>query len=222
MLTDDQVDQLLSYAQLLSKWGRVYNLTNLLEPHDILTHHLLDCLAVLPSLDAHFANNSLKEGECAELLDVGSGAGLPGVVLAIVRPNWRVRCIDSVAKKTAFVLQAALELGLTQLKGVHGRAEGLSVTAHVVVSRAFASLSDFVASTGHMIQGDRGVWLAMKGVLPIQEIAALPEKVRAFHVEQLKIPGLEAERCLVWMRRGDQAHVNSVFVDTTEQTRSVL
>lgn len=188
-LTDDQANQLLDYAQLLSKWGRVYNLSNLLEPHDILTRHLLDCLAILPRLDAHFANGSLAAGENPELVDVGSGAGLPGVVLAVARPSWRVSCIDAVGKKVAFVQQAGLELGLTHLRGVHSRAEDLDVAAHVVVSRAFASLGDFMACTGHMIQGSRGVWLAMKGVVPVQEIAALPETVRAFHVEQLQIPG---------------------------------
>jgi 16S rRNA (guanine527-N7)-methyltransferase len=139
-------------------------------------------------------------GTGARILDVGSGAGLPGVVLSLMRPNWVVHCVDAVAKKASFVRQVAVELRLKNLHAEHARVEALRLPAFdVVVSRAFASLADFTAwSRGQLAPG--GVWLAMKGRLPEEEIAALPSWVSVFHVEQLQVPGLDAQRCLVWMR----------------------
>jgi 16S rRNA (guanine527-N7)-methyltransferase len=133
------------------------------------------------------------------LLDVGSGAGLPGVVIAITCPDVSVTCVDTVAKKAAFIQQVSATLKLPNLKGLHARVESLTQPYDVVCSRAFASLPDFVSwSRGAL--AEQGVWLAMKGKHPEQELAALPNEVQVFHVEQLEVPGLEAERCIIWMR----------------------
>lgn len=193
-LGDAQVDQLLGYADLIQKWGRVYNLTALRDPGEILTHHLLDSLAVVEPLRRHAAGARLR------VLDVGSGAGLPGVVIAICCPELQVDCVDTVAKKAAFLQQCAGSLGLKNLKGLHSRVEDLLGEYDLITSRAFASLPDFVSVTIHAL-APGGVWVAMKGRQPQDEIAALPPDVVMFHVEQLEVPGLSAERCLVWLRR---------------------
>ena len=139
-------------------------------------------------------------GPANRLLDVGSGAGLPGVVFAICVPDLEVHCVDAVGKKAAFVQQAAGSLGLAALKGVHARVESLTVPYGVVSSRAFAALPDFASwSSSALAQG--GVWMALKGKHPASEVAALPDGVAVFHVEPLQVPGLDAERCIVWMRR---------------------
>lgn len=193
-LDKEQVRQLLGYLDLIQKWGRVYNLTAVRDPAEMLTHHLLDSLAVVQPLRRQTGGNP-----CA-LLDVGSGAGLPGVVIAVCRPEIRVDCVDAVAKKAAFIQQVAASLKLPNLRGLHGRVERLTGLYDVISSRAFASLPDFVVwSTGAL--AEQGVWMAMKGRRPDAEIAALPPGVAVFHVEQLLVPGLNAERCLVWMRR---------------------
>jgi 16S rRNA (guanine527-N7)-methyltransferase len=192
-LTGAQVDQLLAYLDLLAKWNKVYNLTALRDPADMLTHHVLDSLAVINPL-----RRSAQERP-ARLLDVGSGGGLPGVVIAICQPEITVTCVDAVAKKAAFVQQAAGVLRLPNLTGQHARVERLAQPFDLIVSRAFASLADFTAlSRGALAEG--GVWLAMKGKRPNAEIAALPPTVDVFHVEPLTVPGLDAERCLVWIR----------------------
>jgi 16S rRNA (guanine527-N7)-methyltransferase len=170
-------------------------LTAVRDPQQMLTHHLLDCLAVLPPMEVRLGNSP------ARMLDVGSGAGLPGVVIAICRPDLQVDCVDTVAKKAAFIQQAAVTLGLKNLRGIHARVESLADTYPLVVSRAFASLADFVRMTSTVLAPD-GVWLAMKGKVPSDEIAALPPEAKVFHVEPLNVPGLAAERCLVWMNRG--------------------
>lgn len=193
-LAPPQVDQLLAYLALISKWNRVYNLTAVREPGEMLTQHLLDSLAIVLPLQRQLG------GRPASVLDVGAGAGLPGVALAIACPQLQVSCVDAVAKKVSFIRQAAAELELRNLQAVHARVEGLAPkTWDVITSRAFASLPDFVAWTrGSLAQG--GVWLAMKGKRPDAEIAELPEDIEVFHVEHLQVPGLEAERCIVWMR----------------------
>lgn len=189
------LDRLLAYLGMLQRWNRVYNLTAVRDPREMLTHHLLDCLAVLPSLRRHAGTLALR------LLDVGSGGGLPGVVLAILQPSWDVTCIDAVAKKASFVRQVAAELGLPNLHATHGRVEALAAGPgfDVVVSRAFASLPDFVRWTRACL-APGGVWLAMKGRAPDDEVAGLPPDVTVFHVEQLQVPQLDAQRCLVWLR----------------------
>ncbi|HVZ42546.1 MAG TPA: 16S rRNA (guanine(527)-N(7))-methyltransferase RsmG [Ramlibacter sp.] len=193
-LADAQVDALLTYLDLILKWNRVYNLTSLRDPQQILTHHLLDSLASVPPLMRHV------DGRGVRLLDVGSGAGLPGVVIAICRPELPVDCLDAVAKKAAFIQQVASELKMTHLRGLHQRVEQITDRYDVVCSRAFASLADFTRWSGGALK-EGGVWLAMKGKRPEDEIAALPPEVEVFHVEQLQVPGLDAERCIVWMRR---------------------
>jgi 16S rRNA (guanine527-N7)-methyltransferase len=133
------------------------------------------------------------------LLDVGAGAGLPGVVVAITCPDVSVTCVDTVAKKAAFVQQVAAALRLPNLRGLHARVETLADPYDVVCSRAFASLPDFTAWSASAL-APHGVWLAMKGKHPEAEIQALPSSVKVFHVEPLTVPGLDAERCIVWMR----------------------
>ncbi|MES3001662.1 MAG: 16S rRNA (guanine(527)-N(7))-methyltransferase RsmG [Pseudomonadota bacterium] len=193
-LSDQQVTQLLTYLDLIQKWNKVYNLTAVRDPQEMVSQHLLDCLAVIDSL------RKQTEGRASAVLDVGSGAGLPGIVLAICCPELSVDCVDTVAKKAAFIQQATVTLGLLNLRGLHARVESLDCAYDVVTSRAFASLVDFVSWSEKALR-PQGVWLAMKGKHPSDEIAQLPPAVQVFHVEQLDVPSLNAERCLVWMKR---------------------
>jgi 16S rRNA (guanine527-N7)-methyltransferase len=194
-MNDAQADQLLAYGALILKWNKVYNLTALRDPASVLTHHLLDSLAVVAPLQRGLAKRNVAN---AKLLDVGSGAGLPGAVIAIMCPDVNVTCVDAVAKKVAFVQQVAAELRLGNLRGLHTRIEALDGAYDVVSSRAFASLADFVAGSSQVL-APTGIWLAMKGRAPDDEIAALPPSAKVFHVEQLTVPGLDAERCIVWL-----------------------
>ena len=203
-LTAGQVSCLLDYVDLLLKWNKVYNLTAVRDPQEMLTHHLLDCLAALPSLAGLLDRQlALQDGGGGptRLLDVGSGAGLPGVVIAICCPEVSVDCVDTVAKKAAFINQAALALKLPNLRGLHQRVEIITSSQYQIISaRAFASLPDIVQWTsGALAEG--GVWMCMKGKTPDAEMAGLPKTVEVFHVEQLAVPGLDASRCLVWMRK---------------------
>ena len=192
-LSDKQAEQLLAYGTLMLKWNKVYNLTALRDPDSVMTHHLLDSLAVIAPLQRERAGQGT-------LLDVGSGAGLPGVIIAIMRSDIEVSCLDAVAKKAAFVQQAAAELELPNLRGLHARVELLEGSYDVISSRAFASLPDFFNGSQNLIAPE-GVWLAMKGKTPTEELATLPGFVSVFHVEQLTVPGLDAERCIVWARK---------------------
>jgi 16S rRNA (guanine527-N7)-methyltransferase len=196
-LAANQVDQLLAYLDLLQKWNRVYNLTAVREPTEMLTHHLLDSLAAVAPLRRHTG------GETARLLDVGSGGGLPGVVIAVTCPEVAVSCVDTVGKKAAFIQQAAATLKVPNLRGLHARVESLGTEEDggfdVVCSRAFASLTDFTTWSKAALKPG-GVWMAMKGKHPAEEIAALTDDVDMFHVEPLAVPGLDAERCIVWLR----------------------
>jgi 16S rRNA (guanine527-N7)-methyltransferase len=190
-----QVDALLAFLDLLARWNRTYNLTAVREPERMLTQHLADCLAVARPLLTAVGNR-----QAVRVLDVGSGGGLPGVVLAIVCPAISVTCVDAVGKKAAFVRQAAAELRVGNLLVEHARVEQLPARGFdVVTSRAFATLFDFTAVTRAQL-GAGGVWMAMKGRRPDDEIAQLPRDIEMFHVEPLNVPGLDAERCLVWMR----------------------
>ena len=196
-LDETQRVKLLDFMGLLQKWNKVYNLTAVRNPEEMLTHHLLDSLAAVAPLRRHLAQQG---GAGRRLLDVGSGGGLPGVVFAICCPDLDVSCVDTVAKKAAFIQQAAATLRLPNLHGIHARVESLAGPYDVVSCRAFASLPDFTAwSRGAL--APQGVWLAMKGKHPQDELAALPADVQVFHVEPLQVPGLDAERCIVWMRR---------------------
>lgn len=193
-LTAPQRAALEGYLDLLLRWNSTFNLTSVRTREAMQVQHLFDCLAVVPALIRQAAESS------ASLLDVGSGGGLPGVVLAICLPGWRVECVDAVGKKAAFVRQVAAELGLVNLVSTHARVERLrGREAAVVCSRAFSSLSEFVSATRSSLRPG-GVWMAMKGRVPEDEIAGLPADIEAFHVEQLKVPALDAQRCIVWMR----------------------
>ena len=204
-LTADQRGRLLAYLALIQKWTQVYNLTSVRNTSEMFTHHLLDCLAVILPLRA----GTGAEGERAlRVLDVGSGAGLPGVVLAILNPAWQVTCVDTVAKKAMFIRQVAAELGLPNLHGVHGRVEGRDTFKtpefDLITSRAFASLKDFTELTRHLL-ARAGQWAAMKANLSEEERQAVPQDVEMFHVEQLAVPELDAVRCLVWLRPSKDA-----------------
>ncbi|HWI12347.1 MAG TPA: 16S rRNA (guanine(527)-N(7))-methyltransferase RsmG [Burkholderiaceae bacterium] len=189
-----QVDALLAYLALLQRWNATYNLTAVREPAQMLRQHLADCLAVITPL-----RRTLGGGP-ARVLDVGSGGGLPGVVVAILNPALAVTCVDAVGKKAAFVQQVAGELQLRNLRAEHRRVEQLkNEPFNLVTSRAFASLADFAQLTSAQL-APRGVWMAMKGKVPADELAHLPTSVDVFHVEQVTVPGLDAERCIVWMQ----------------------
>ena len=191
-LTDIQIGKLLAYQALLAKWTKVYNLTAVRDPAEMMTHHLLDSLAVIAPLQRRMLQGSL--------LDAGSGAGLPGAVFAICCPAIEVTAVDTVAKKATFIKQVALELKLENLAGLHARVETVEQPFDVICSRAFASLSDFTQWSRNSL-APTGTWMAMKGKYPADELAALPSDIDVFHVEQLQVPGLDADRCLVWMRK---------------------
>lgn len=183
--------QLARYIELLAKWNRTYNLTAIREPERMITHHVLDALAVLPHL---------PRGAGLRVLDVGSGGGVPGIPLAIARPDWRVVMLDSNHKKTAFLAQAIIELGLAGAESVTARVEEYVPTApfDVVISRAFADLAGFAETSARHL-APHGRLVAMKGVHPDEEIAALPPSIRVVATPRLAVPGLDAARHLVIM-----------------------
>jgi 16S rRNA (guanine527-N7)-methyltransferase len=182
------------YLDLLGRWNATYNLTAVRDPAQMQTQHVADCVAVVSPLRREVAWRTAP----LRVLDVGSGGGLPGVVLALAEPAWAVTCIDAVGKKAAFVRQVAAELGLPNLHVVHGRVEALKAGPFdVITARAFSSLADLVELTRPLLAA-QGIWMAMKGRRPDDELAALPGDI-TFHVEPITVPGLAAERCLVWM-----------------------
>ena len=185
-LPDGAAAKLLAYLALLDKWNRVYNLTAVRDAERMVSHHLLDSLAAVPYF----------QGET--VLDVGSGGGLPGIPLAIVRPDLQVTLIDSIAKKTAFLLQAKAELGLANLQVITGRVEHFRPETgfDIVTSRAFSDLREFITLTRHLLKPG-GRWLAMKGLYPNEEIAQLPAGVKVSADHALVVPGLEASRHLI-------------------------
>lgn len=189
--------RLLAYLALMAQWGRVYNLTAVRDPAAMLTQHLLDCLAIVGPLRARTGGGAAVP---LRVLDVGSGAGLPGVVLAICEPRWDVSCVDAVAKKAGFIRQVAAELGLPNLHASHQRVETMAGERFdLITSRAFATLADFVALTRERL-APGGHWAAMKARLGDDERAGVPADVELFHVEPLAVPGLDAARCLAWLR----------------------
>lgn len=204
-ITPSDRERLLAYLALIQRWTQVYNLTAVRDPGEMFTHHLLDCLAVVAPMRAGVASLGSTDEMSTSLrvLDVGSGAGLPGVILALLNPGWQVSCIDAVAKKATFIRQVAAELGLPNLHGVHGRVEDKSSFRtpefDLVTSRAFASLKDFTTLTRPLL-AETGRWAAMKAKLSDEERRELPSDVEMFHVEQLEVPELDAQRCLVWMK----------------------
>ncbi len=197
-LQPKQIEQLLGHLALLGRWGKVYNLTAIREPGEMLRQHLIDSLAAIPPLRHRLQQRD--KTSAAKVLDVGSGAGFPGLTIAIAMPETEVVCVDSVGKKAGFIRQAIAELGVGQARAEHARIEDLKpIGADIITSRAFASLADFIRLTRSHL-APRGAWMALKGRHPDPEIAALPDEIEVFHVEQLHPPGLAGERCLVWMR----------------------
>ena len=182
-------DQLMAYVALLAKWNRSYNLTAIREPRAMVSHHLLDSLAVLPHLPL---------AEKGRLADAGTGAGLPGIPLALARPHWRVALVESNQKKAAFLRQATIELGMSNVEVHEGRVEAWQPKSlfAVVISRAFAELTDFVAACRHLLEAG-GTLAAMKGKRPDKEIGELPRDVRCISVIRLRAPQVDAERHLV-------------------------
>ncbi|KPC52187.1 16S rRNA (guanine(527)-N(7))-methyltransferase RsmG [Amantichitinum ursilacus] len=191
-LDEQQQQRLLAYVGLLEKWNKTYSLTAIREPARMVPHHLLDSLAPLAHLDAPAGTR---------LLDVGSGFGTPGIPMAIARPDWQWVLLDSNHKKTTFLRQAILELQLPNVTVVSERVESYRPEApfNVITSRAFAELGEFIKLTRHLL-ADGGYWAALKGVYPYEEIAQLPKDVAATDVITLKVPGVDAERCLVMIK----------------------
>lgn len=194
-LSEPQIRLLTGHLQHLARWNRVYNLTSVREPDQMVHQHLLDCLSVVAPLRRHLGRESFR------LLDVGSGGGLPGVVVAVAFPEAEVVCVDAVGKKSSFIRQVAAELKLRNLSAEHARVERLAAGSFdVITARAFGSLA-MLADATRLHLAPAGCWMAMKGRLPAEEMAALPaHSVEVFHVEPLRVPGLDAERHLVWMR----------------------
>lgn len=186
-----QQEQLLDYLALMFKWNSVYNLTSLRDPMQMVTHHLLDSLAAVPAFAG--ANN---------VLDVGAGGGLPGIVLAVVRPDMKVSMIDTVHKKTAFLTQVKAQLGLANVSVYTMKVQELEVSDKfdVITSRAFADLSDFVEWSAHLL-AEQGRYIALKGVAPEDERQRLPAEWKVTKVEPLQVPRLGAERHLVFIQR---------------------
>lgn len=189
-LPEEAADRLLAFATLLAKWNRVYNLTALRDESQMLTHHLLDSLAVLPHLNA------------MRLADIGSGGGLPGIPLAIARPRCEMALVETSHKKASFLQQARIELGLENVEVINDRVEQWHPASQcdAIISRAFSDIADFVRLTDHLL-GEGGRWYAMKGVLPHDEIAQLPAGYRVERVIPLEVPGLGAARHLIVIER---------------------
>lgn len=185
-------EKLAAYLALLVKWNRVYNLTAIRDPQEMVIQHLLDSLAILPVMQ-----KSVPAGRPFDLADIGSGAGLPGLALAIARPDWTVASIEAVEKKAAFQRQAAIELGLANVSIYCQRVERVERRFDALVSRAFAGLADFVGLAGHLADT---LW-AMKGSYPADEVAALPAGWRVAAHHELKVPGLNADRCLLQLEK---------------------
>ncbi len=185
------------FADLLLRWNRTYNLTAIREESEVVTHHLLDSAALVPMIGK-------IAPEAQTLLDVGSGGGLPAVPTALLRPDLSVHAVDTVKKKVTFLQQAQIELGLKNFRAHHARVENLRLSPFdVITSRAFASLADFTSLTEHLLKPS-GVWLAMKGVVPEEEMAALPDFVRVREILPMTVPGLHESRHLIVMERNER------------------
>lgn len=197
-LTSPQEETLLKYLDQLQRWNRTYNLTAVRDPEQMLVQHIFDSLAIVPKVMAKLGNTPAS----ATIVDVGSGAGLPGVVLAAVLPHASIHCVDTVEKKATFIRYVSGVLRLPNLQAHHARIEELPpFEADIVVSRAFASLEDFAKlGGGHVADG--GNMLAMKGREPLEEVEALQETTswRVAEIDPLQVPELDAQRCLVWLR----------------------
>ena len=194
-----QIEALLRYLELLQRWNAVYNLTAVREPAHMLTLHLADSLSLLPALDRRETPQETPQGT-RRVLDVGSGGGLPGMVLAIMRPRWQLVLVDAVQKKCAFLRQVAATLQLRNVEVVHGRVEQLRLPGFdCITSRAVGELAELVRISEHVLLAG-GSWAAMKGGVPEAELQGLPPEI-AHDIEILDVPGLQAQRCVVWMHR---------------------
>jgi 16S rRNA (guanine527-N7)-methyltransferase len=201
-LSPQQCTTLLAYAQLLRRWNRVHNLTAVDGDADMLSHHLLDCLAIVVPIERALVRfgGGIAGADATHFLDAGSGGGLPGIPLAVARPLWRGTLVDAVQKKCAFLQQAKVELGLGNIAVRHARLESAGVPAQdLIVSRAFAALKDFTAITAHLLKPG-GLWIAMKGRRPDEELAALPANIDVLDTSTLRVPLLGEERHLVVLR----------------------
>ncbi len=189
-LTDEQVDKLLQYHSLLVKWNKAFNLTAVRSPLEMISRHLTDSLSVLPHID------------CQRLIDVGSGPGLPGIPLAICRPDLPITLLDSNIKKSRFQFQAKAELGLDNVEVIHDRVEKFipEQPFDAVISRAFASLQDMIHWTDHLC-AEQGIFLAMKGMYPVEELEQLPESIQLRQSIPLQVPGTDGERHLLILGR---------------------
>lgn len=197
--TDKQKKQLLEYLTQLLKWNQTYNLTAIRDPEQALIQHVFDSLAVIKPITEYFSEQHVKQ---ENILDVGSGAGLPAVILGIMLPTSQICCVDPVDKKMTFVRQAVGILNLSNVQAIHKRVEDLETGPYdVVISRAFASLEDFANLAGRKVK-TKGVLLAMKGKHPQEEIEVLENKTSWMveKIEPVKVPQLNAQRCLVWMK----------------------
>lgn len=197
-ITAAQTDQLLTYLAQMQRWNRTYNLTAIRDPEQMLVQHLFDSLSVVNPLARMY-----DPASPTKVYDIGSGGGLPGVVLAIMLPAWQISCVDAVEKKMAFVRQMSGVLSLSNLRAVHGRVEALApAQCDIVISRAFASLNDFASLAGRHVRID-GTLVGMKGKVPEDEIQALHQQGEwhVEHIQALQVPQLDAQRCLIWMRR---------------------
>ncbi len=198
--TPEQEVALLEYLTQLLRWNKTYNLTAIRDPNQALVHHIFDSLSLVNPIQRTL---NLSATSIETIIDVGSGGGLPGVILAIMLPTVKVTCVDAVEKKALFVRQMAGVLALKNLSGLHARIETLEpLHSTLVTSRAFASLTDFAQLAGKHVC-EQGHLLAMKGITPTDEISALSTLTTwsAKEVEPLTVPELEAQRCLVWMQR---------------------
>ncbi|MFZ6673359.1 16S rRNA (guanine(527)-N(7))-methyltransferase RsmG [Undibacterium sp. Xuan67W] len=190
-LNDAQLDQMIAYLALLSKWNSVYNLTSIRDPKEMVKQHVLDSLSAAPAFK-----------DASNVLDVGAGGGLPGMILAIVYPHIRIFMIDTVSKKTAFLNQAKTELGLSNVTVYTNRVESLQLADKfdVITSRAFSELSNFINWSEHLL-ADGGIYIAMKGVSPDQEIERMPKGWQVQKIQPLSVPGMDAERHLVFIHK---------------------
>lgn len=190
LASESQVEKLLEYVAMLQKWNKVYNLTAVRKAEQIITRHILDSLVILPYLhDGH-------------ILDVGSGAGLPGIPLAIIEPQRNFTLLDSNSKKTRFLFQCKAELGLDNLEVIHSRVEEFPVTSPftTIVSRAYSNLAGMIDSTHHLL-AEGGIFLAMKGIYPVAELEDIPSGYTIESIDPLQVPGLDAERHVVIAKR---------------------
>lgn len=192
-VSSEQTHRLLEYLRLMLRWNRAYNLTAIREPQAMLTQHVVDSLAILPELDRFY------RGQRVQWLDLGAGAGLPSVVMAIMRPHWHIHAVDAVEKKVSFLRQVVASLGLKNLQPHHGRIEAMStLKVDAAICRAFAALDQFIALAAPHVQSGASFW-AMKGQLPSDEVTALerPGHYRVYAQHALHVPGLNAQRCLL-------------------------